>query len=128
MKFEFLFAGRISTIVNDFEEEGKATQVDERSSRIQNGKTTQSVQPSHPNNEAGFREKQVSRDEENDIFLGAGVDYFVPPSNLDQSPASEDMDESPGNREKQSYFTEPVYGPVPPTEPPMEWQQPVSVL
>lgn len=70
------------------------------------------------------KEKQgpiVARAEDDDIFVGDGVDYAVPGKDL--SPLSEDMEESPRNKEGVSYFSEPVYGPIPPSEAPQEWQQ-----
>ncbi|KAG2717781.1 hypothetical protein I3760_03G192000 [Carya illinoinensis] len=70
------------------------------------------------------REKQgpaVARAVEEDIFVGDGVDYAIPGKDLSQSPLSEDMEESPRNKEKLSYFTEPAYGPVPPSGLPQEW-------
>ncbi|KAF0904411.1 hypothetical protein E2562_034490 [Oryza meyeriana var. granulata] len=66
----------------------------------------------------------VARADEDDIFVGDGVDYSVPNKEMSQSPVSEDMDESPHNHQKQSYFTEPVYGPVPPSDPAQAWPQP----
>lgn len=71
------------------------------------------------------REKQgptVARAEEEDIFVGEGVDYAVPGKDLSQSPLSEDMEESPRNKSKTSYFAEPAYGPVQPSGLPQEWQ------
>lgn len=65
----------------------------------------------------------VARAEEDDIFAGDGVDYAVPGKDLNQSPLSEDMEESPRNKERGSYFAEPVYGPVQPSALPHEWQE-----
>lgn len=79
-------------------------------------------------NQIVLKEKQgpvVSRVEDDDIFVGDGVDYTVPGKDLSQSPLSEDMEESPRNKEKPSYFSEPAYGPVPPSGPPQEWQEAV---
>ncbi|KAJ6853085.1 suppressor of mec-8 and unc-52 protein-like protein 2 [Iris pallida] len=46
-------------------------------------------------------------------YLSGGVDYSIPSKDMSQSPpVSDDMEESPRNRDKQSYFNEPVYGPV----------------
>ena len=75
------------------------------------------------------REKQgptVARAEEEDIFVGEGVDYAIPGKDLSQSPLSEDMEESPRNKSKTSYFAEPAYGPVQPSGLPQEWQGTVS--
>ncbi|KAL4613907.1 hypothetical protein ACB092_07G016100 [Castanea dentata] len=76
-------------------------------------------------NNLDSREKQgpaVARAEDDDIFVGEGVDYAIPGKDLSQSPLSEDMEESPRNKEKPSYFTEPAYGPVQPSGLPQEWQ------
>ncbi|XP_031477597.1 suppressor of mec-8 and unc-52 protein homolog 2 [Nymphaea colorata] len=64
----------------------------------------------------------VSRVEEDDIFVGDGVNYAIPGKDTGASPISEDMEESPRNRERPSYFSQPEYGPVPP-EPIQDWQQ-----
>ncbi|KAG5546953.1 hypothetical protein RHGRI_012849 [Rhododendron griersonianum] len=72
------------------------------------------------------KEKQgpaVPRAEEDDIFVGDGIDYSIPSKDMSQSPISEDMEESPRNKERVAYFNEPAYGPVPPTEPSHDWQQ-----
>ena len=79
-------------------------------------------------NHLDSREKQgptVARAEE-DIFVGEGVDYAIPGKDLSQSPLSEDMEESPRNKSKTSYFAEPAYGPVQPPGLPQEWQGMVS--
>lgn len=61
--------------------------------------------------------------EEDDIFEGAGTDYNVPGTNQNQSPLSEDMEESPKDGERQSYFND-VYGPPLPSEMAgQDWQQ-----
>lgn len=67
----------------------------------------------------------VARVDEDDIFVGDGVDYSIPSKDPNQSPLSEDMEESPRNKERVSYFAEPTYGPVPPSVP-QEWQDMVS--
>ena len=79
-------------------------------------------------NHLDSREKQgptVARAEE-DIFVGEGVDYAIPGKDLSQSPLSKDMEESPRNKSKTSYFAEPAYGPVQPPGLPQEWQGMVS--
>ncbi|XP_057767912.1 suppressor of mec-8 and unc-52 protein homolog 2 [Salvia miltiorrhiza] len=68
-------------------------------------------------------ESPIVRKEEEDIFVGDGVDYTIPSKDMSQSPISEDMEESPRNKEKQSYFAEPAYGPVPPAELSHGWEQ-----
>ncbi|KAI3524864.1 hypothetical protein L2E82_02732 [Cichorium intybus] len=65
-------------------------------------------------------EPTVPRVEDDDIFVGEGIDYSVPSKDMSQSPLSEDMEESPKRKEKASYFDEPAYGPVPPSQ---DWQQ-----
>ncbi|KAL6595602.1 hypothetical protein ACP70R_047942 [Stipagrostis hirtigluma subsp. patula] len=92
--------------------------------------------PPRKNNLNGTEKQSVpiATADDDDIFVGDGVDYVVPNKEMSQSPVSEDMEESPRNHQKQSYFTEPMYGPVPPSEPmygpvpPSEpaqaWQQP----
>jgi IK cytokine len=50
--------------------------------------------------------------ERDDIFEGVGSEY-VPTIREAQSPVSEDMEESPRDNDRQSYFNEP-YGPAPP--------------
>ncbi|KAL0410368.1 UNVERIFIED_CONTAM: Suppressor of mec-8 and unc-52 protein2 [Sesamum latifolium] len=69
------------------------------------------------------REPTGVRKEEEDIFVGEGIDYAIPSKDMSQSPISEDMEESPRNKEKNSYFAEPAYGPVPPAELSHGWQQ-----
>lgn len=65
----------------------------------------------------------VARIEEDDIFVGEGTDYAIPSKDMSQSPLSDGMEESPQRNEKTSYFDEPAYGPVPPSESSHEWQQ-----
>lgn len=48
------------------------------------------------------------RKDEDDIFQGAGVNIVV--NGKTGSPGSEDMEESPRDNLKQSYFTTPVFG------------------
>ncbi|KAL6870667.1 hypothetical protein ACP4OV_014515 [Aristida adscensionis] len=92
--------------------------------------------PPPPRRKDNGTEKQsipVARTDDDDIFVGDGVDYSVPNKEMSQSPVS-DMEESPRNNQKHSYFTEPMYGPVPPSEPmygpvppsdsSQAWQQP----
>lgn len=91
-------------------------------SKLHPGKEILPLPPRH----IDAKEKQpstVARVEEDDIFVGDGVDYSIPNKDNSQSPVSEDMEESPRNRERQYYFNEPVYGPVPPSEPDQSWQQ-----
>lgn len=68
----------------------------------------------------------VAREEDDDIFVGEGVNYEIPGP---PSPVSEDMEESPKNKERPQYFAEPepepVYGPIPPVMD-QGWQETVS--
>ncbi|KAM7473356.1 hypothetical protein LguiB_020599 [Lonicera macranthoides] len=85
--------------------------------------------PPKTNNYTDSRDKQqgpaVARTEEEDIFVGESTDYSIPGKDMSQSPISEDMEESPHNKDKTSYFTkeQPMYGLVPPSEPSRDWQQ-----
>ena len=119
-------AGKSNLASGDYDESVKPSQI--------NGSTLkhQSDMPPPPaptprNNNFNGKEKQpvpVARADDDDIFVGDGVDYSVPNKEMSQSPVS-DMDESPHNHQKQSNFTEPMYGPVPPSEPAQAWQQQV---
>lgn len=88
--------------------------------------------PRKSNSDVNEKQKQpppvISREEDDDIFLGEGVEYAVPTKETNGSPAPEDMTESPRPQERQSYFDEPVYGPVPPSEPSYTWQPTVSLF
>eukprot|EP00252_Welwitschia_mirabilis_P008072 TRINITY_DN1977_c0_g1_i1.p1 TRINITY_DN1977_c0_g1~~TRINITY_DN1977_c0_g1_i1.p1 ORF type:complete len:653 (+),score=180.00 TRINITY_DN1977_c0_g1_i1:282-2240(+) len=62
--------------------------------------------------------------EEDDIFEGEGTDYIVRGKNDIQSPISEDMEESPRDVNRPSYFDDSVYGPALPTAAAgQDWQQ-----
>ncbi|KDP33973.1 hypothetical protein JCGZ_07544 [Jatropha curcas] len=119
--------GKISAIGNEYDEEDKHSKPN---GGISNNKTEREVLPPPPppppkKIQSDSREKQgpmVTREEEDDIFVGDGVDYAVPGKDMSQSPISEDMEESPRNKDRVSYFNEPVYGPVPPSGPSQEWQ------
>ncbi|KAG6739527.1 hypothetical protein POTOM_057128 [Populus tomentosa] len=120
--------GKISVVGNEYDEHDKPSKP---SSGMLNNKTEREILPPPPpppkNNLADSFEKQqpaVAREEENDIFVGHGIDYEVPGKDMSQSPLSEDMEESPRNKERLSYFSEPAYGPVPPSELSHEWQDP----
>ncbi|XP_077211471.1 RED family protein [Tasmannia lanceolata] len=120
--------GKISSVANEYDEE-KSVQPDGRTAKSQSERDLPLPPPPPPpprKNHLASREKQVpsvARIEEEDIFVGEGVDYSVPNKDINQSPDSEDMEESPRNRDGQSYFSEPIYGPVPPSEPLPDWQQ-----
>ncbi|KAG0467994.1 hypothetical protein HPP92_017322 [Vanilla planifolia] len=82
--------------------------------------------PPPPPRSVDTKEKQppiVVRTEEDDIFVGDGINYDVPNKDTSKSPISEDMEESPRNRDRQPYLNEPVYGPVPPSDSAQDWQQ-----
>ncbi|KQJ89586.1 suppressor of mec-8 and unc-52 protein homolog 2 [Brachypodium distachyon] len=84
--------------------------------------------PPPPPRKSNFKEKEkqpapIARADDDDIFVGDGVDYTIPNKELSHSPISEDMDESPHNHQNQSHLTEPVYGPIQPSEPAQAWQQ-----
>lgn len=98
---------------------------------ISNNKSEKEILPPPPPppkrsqiNSNGKQSTAVAR-EEDDIFVGAGTEYEVPGKDISHSPLSEDMEESPRNKEKVSFFSEPAFGPVPPSAP-QEWQQVVS--
>ncbi|XP_072976296.1 suppressor of mec-8 and unc-52 protein homolog 2 [Typha angustifolia] len=118
--------GKNSTVGNGYDEE-KIVQPDGSVPKHQREKEMPLPPPPPPCKiNANGKEKQappIARAEEDDIFVGDGVDYSIPSKEMSQSPVSEDMEESPHNRDKQSYFSEPVYGPVPPSEPAQAWQQ-----
>ncbi|KAJ9687844.1 hypothetical protein PVL29_013871 [Vitis rotundifolia] len=117
--------GKISTAGNEFDEEKKPSKLDGGMSKNQTER--ESLPPPLPprKNYVDSREKHgpsVARSEQDDIFVGDGVEYDIPSKDMSQSPVSEDMEESPRNKERISYLSEPAYGPVPPSEP-QEWQQ-----
>ncbi|KAL5783594.1 hypothetical protein ACOSP7_008623 [Xanthoceras sorbifolium] len=118
--------GKTSILSNDYDEEDKSSKPN---GGISNTRAEREILPPPPppprKNHIDSREKQgpiVARAEEEDIFVGEGVEYEVPGKEMSQSPISEDMEESPRIKEKVSYFSEPAYGPVPPSEPPQNWQ------
>ncbi|KAK9099607.1 hypothetical protein Syun_026652 [Stephania yunnanensis] len=121
--------GKTVSVANDYDEEGKSFQANGGSSRHQSEREMVLPPPPPPprKNNSDSKEKEVpvtAREEEDDIFVGEGIDYSIPSKDMSQSPASEDMEESPRNKERQSYFSEPAYGPMPPPpEPVQDWQQ-----
>ncbi|XP_057967288.1 suppressor of mec-8 and unc-52 protein homolog 2 [Malania oleifera] len=116
--------GKISALANEFDEDEKTSKMNGGVSKKQVEREMQLPAPPPPrksNFESG--EKQgptAARVEEEDIFVGDGIDYAIPGKDMSRSPISEDMEESPRHKEKISYFNEPAYGPVPPSN---EWQQ-----
>ncbi|KAM7274671.1 hypothetical protein ACFE04_016537 [Oxalis oulophora] len=118
---------KTTILSNEYNLESKASKVN---SDVSKDRDTQQVLPPPPpppplrkiTNDAGERQgPAVPRVEEDDIFVGEGVDIDVPGKDMSQSPVSEDMEESPRVKEKVSYFNEPAYGPVPPSMPSQEW-------
>lgn len=118
---------------NGYDKEDKPTKVE--GGGLKNQTESEFLPPPPPpppikKNPLNSREKQgpaVARTDDDDIFVGDGVEYEIPGKDPSQSPVSEDMEESPRNKEKTSYFTEPSYGPVPPSMLPQVWQEPVSL-
>lgn len=129
----FLITGRISAPSNGYDEEGKISKPDggffkNRTSRNDALPPPPPPPPPPRTNHVDSKEKQgpaVSRTDDDDIFVGDGVEYAIPGKDVNQSPLSEDMEESPRNKEKISYFAEPAYGPVQPSGLPQEWQETV---
>ncbi|KAL2327541.1 hypothetical protein Fmac_020968 [Flemingia macrophylla] len=119
--------GKILAVGNGYDKEDKPSKFEGGAAKNQTEKEI--IPPPPPpmkKNPLHSIEKQgpaVARGEDDDIFVGEGVDYEVPGKDLSQSPVSEDMEESPRNKEKPSYFTEPAYGPVPPSMLPQGLQE-----
>lgn len=115
---------------NGYDKEDKPSKVD--SGGPKNQTEREFILPPPPpskKNHLNSRDNQgpaVARAKDDDIFVGDGVDYEIPGKDLSQSPLSEDMEESPRNKENPSYFTEPSYGPIPPSMLPQGWQETVS--
>ena len=124
-------AGKNNLVTGDYDEAVKPSQTNGSALKHQSQKDMPPPPAPPRNNYFNGNEKQsapVARADDNDIFVGDGVDYSAPNKEMSQSPVSEDMDESPHNHQKQTYFTEPMYGPIPPSEPAQAWQQPVRLL
>nr|CBX25386.1 hypothetical_protein [Oryza brachyantha] len=118
--------GKNSLASGDYDEVARPGQTNGSALKQQIQKAMPPPPPPRNNNFSG-NEKQsvpVVRADEDDIFVGDGVDYSVPNKEMSQSPVSEDMEESPHNHQKQSYFTEPIYGPVAPSDNAQAWPQP----
>ncbi|XAR51118.1 hypothetical protein NMG60_11005661 [Bertholletia excelsa] len=118
--------GKIAAVVNEYDEVEKASKPN--GEILKNKSERENFPPPPPPLKKVYpdpKEKQpaVARAREDDIFVGDGIDYEVPSKDMSQSPISEDMEESPRNKERISYFSEPAYGPVPPSEPSHNWQQ-----
>ncbi|KAK3018213.1 hypothetical protein RJ639_002747 [Escallonia herrerae] len=116
--------GKLSLYPGEYDEEKKLSMPD--LSKVQTGREILAPPPPPPrNNHLDLRDKQVpavARAEEDDIFVGEGTDYAIPSKDMSQSPISEDMEESPRNKERTFYFGEPIYGPARPAEPSHDWQ------
>ncbi|CAA3021875.1 suppressor of mec-8 and unc-52 homolog 2 [Olea europaea subsp. europaea] len=113
--------GKLS-IVNGFDEDESVL----KSEILKNQNVGETLPPPPKKNYPDSKEKPgptAVRKEEEDIFVGDGIDYSIPSKDMSQSPISEDMEESPHNKERTSYFNEPAYGPAPTTEPSHGWQQ-----
>ncbi|KMT14106.1 hypothetical protein BVRB_4g079290 [Beta vulgaris subsp. vulgaris] len=118
--------GKLTTVINDYDEYEKSSKPDGLSSKNQNGENFLPPPPPLIKNTLDSKDRQdpvIARAEEDDIFVGDGVITEVPGKDMSQSPISEDMEESPRNKERTSYFDEPVYGPVPPSDPSQDWNQ-----
>ncbi|KAF7143011.1 hypothetical protein RHSIM_Rhsim05G0001900 [Rhododendron simsii] len=119
--------GKIAAVDNLYDEDVRLPKPDVEHSKYKIDR--EKLPPPPPPLKKGHpdsKEKQgpaVPRAEEDDIFVGDGIDYSIPSKDMSQSPISEDMEESPRNKERVAYFNEPAYGPVPPTEPSHDWQQ-----
>ncbi|GFY98584.1 RED family protein [Actinidia rufa] len=123
--------GKISVLGNEYDEDDSVSKRDGEILKYKIDRENLPLPPPPPplkkgNENPEPKEKQgaaFSRVEEDDIFVGEGIDYAIPSKDMSQSPISEDMEESPRNKERISYFNEPAYGPVPPSEPSHDWQQ-----
>ena len=121
-----LYAGKSNLASGDYDESVKPSQINGSTLKHQSDMPPPPAPPPRNNNFNG-KEKQlvpIARADDDDIFVGDGVDYSVPNKEMSQSPVS-DMDESPPNHQRQSYFTEPTYGPIPTPEPAQDQQQTV---
>lgn len=128
--FIFFILGKISSLGNEYYEEEKSSKPNDGVSKSRTEKEILPPPPPPPRkNHLDSREKQgptIARAEEEDIFVGDGVDYNSPEKDAIPSPLLEDMEESPRHKERVSYFPEPAYGPVSPSAAPQEWQELVS--
>ncbi|CAN0901204.1 Suppressor of mec-8 and unc-52 protein homolog 2 [Linum grandiflorum] len=120
---------KTSTVGHEYGEEDRRTQPSESISSMKIEKESMPPPPPPPpppmksQPDSVVKQEPVSRTDEEDIFVGEGIDYSIPGKDMSQSPISEDMEESPRNKEKVLYFNEPAYGPIPPV-PSQEWQDP----
>ncbi|GAB2224996.1 hypothetical protein Drorol1_Dr00005778 [Drosera rotundifolia] len=120
--------GKVSATLNGFEEDEKLPKPNGLSTKNQLERERLPPLPPPPPlrkdslEPAVKPEQPVARGDEDDIFVGDGVDYEIPGKDMSQSPMSENMEESPRIKEGVPYFNEPVYGPVPPPDPSQAWQ------
>ncbi|KAL3642872.1 Smu-2 suppressor of mec-8 and unc-52 protein [Castilleja foliolosa] len=117
--------GKTLSVPNGYEEDGSLLKSDYVKNQNR-GEILPPPPPLPPKHHPYPKEKQETdavRKDEDDIFVGEGIDYSIPSKDMSQSPISEDMEESPRNKEKTPYFAEPAYGPVPPTELSHGWQE-----
>ncbi|KAL2941780.1 Suppressor of mec-8 and unc-52 protein-like protein 2 [Bienertia sinuspersici] len=104
--------GKLSTFNNEYDDDfDKSSKADGLSLKNQSRENVALPPPPPPpplrKDTLDSRDNQgpaVSRVEEDDIFVGAGVDYEVPSQDMSQSPVSEDMEESPRNKERTSFL------------------------
>ncbi|KAL9234932.1 hypothetical protein vseg_009744 [Gypsophila vaccaria] len=118
--------GKLSAVINDYDGEEKLYKTNGPSSKHWKEEILPPPPPLPRKANLESIEKQVpavARTDDDDIFVGDGVDYEIPSKDMSQSPISEDMEESPRNKERAPYFSEPVYGPVPPSDPLQDWNQ-----
>ncbi|VVB09074.1 unnamed protein product [Arabis nemorensis] len=119
--------GKASSIANGYDEDNNQSKIENGSSGNMIEKEVLPPPPPLPPviSQTDLSKKQelptVDRTDDDDIFVGDGVDYTVPGKDVTQSPISEDMEESPRDKERVSYFAEPAYGPVQPSAG-QEWQ------
>lgn len=129
--FNFSNAGKLSTITKGYDEDSNQSKVKNESSGNTSEREVLPPPPPLPSvlNHMDLSIKQeepdIPRTDDDDIFVGDGVDFTVPGKDVTQSPISEDMEESPRDKEKVPYFSEPVYGPAQPSAG-QEWQDMVS--
>lgn len=120
--------GKVASVNHEYDEDQRVSKSEGENFKDKSGRETLPPPPPPPPLKIAHtipKENQgpaVARAEEEDIFIGDGIDYSIPTKDMSQSPVSEDMEESPRKKEKVSYF-EPVYGPVPPSDPSQDWQQ-----
>ncbi|KAK9692088.1 hypothetical protein RND81_09G240000 [Saponaria officinalis] len=115
---------KLPSVINEYDEDQKLSKGNGFSSKNQKVENLPPPPPLPRGANLDSIEKQVpalARTEEDDIFVGDGVDYEVPSKDMSQSPVLEDMEESPRNKERGPYFNEPMYGPVPPSDALQDW-------